>query len=160
SQSRAALLALVTEKSRLHLIGPSRAQTPDPQHSRHGSSVSPGSGDLTTKNQLKHPGSAQAVNSTEFKTLYLAATLERLMDLTDTKGREYANSDDQLANFKRLSEQLGLSPEKVIMVYLTKHLDSISSFVRNPEQDLSEPIDGRIDDAILYLSLLKACING
>ncbi|MEK9630239.1 MAG: hypothetical protein VW076_00015 [Synechococcus sp.] len=86
--------------------------------------------------------------------------MERLINLTDTKGREYANSDDQLANFKRLSEQLGLSSEKVIMVYLAKHLDSIHSYVRNPEQDLSEPIDGRIDDAILYLILLKASING
>jgi hypothetical protein len=86
--------------------------------------------------------------------------MERLMHLTDTKGREYANSDDQLANFKRLSTQLGLTPEQVITVYMTKHLDSINSYVRNPEQDLSEPIDGRIDDAILYLILLKASING
>ena len=100
------------------------------------------------------------MNSTEFEDRYLKSTLERLIDLTRTKGREYANSDDQLANFKRLGEQLGLSPEKVIMVYLTKHLDSINSYVRNPEQDLSEPIDGRIDDAILYLILLKASING
>ena len=100
------------------------------------------------------------MNSTEFVDRYLLPTTERLVDLTRTKGREYANSDDQLANFKRLGEQLGLSPEKVIMVYMTKHLDSIHSYVRNPEQDLSEPIDGRIDDAILYLILLKASING
>ena len=96
------------------------------------------------------------MNSTEFRTRYLAGTMERLMDLTDTKGREYANSDDQLANFKRLAKRLGLTPAQVCTVYLTKHLDSIDSWVRNPEQDLSEPIDGRIDDAILYLILLKA----
>jgi hypothetical protein len=96
------------------------------------------------------------VNTTRFKDEYLVATMERLIELTDSKGREYANSSDQLANFKRLATRLGLSPAQVVMVYLTKHLDSIDSWISNPHQDLSEPIDGRIDDAILYLILLKA----
>lgn len=99
------------------------------------------------------------MNTTRFKEEYLVATMERLIELTDSKGREYANSDDQLANFKRLATRLGLSPAQVAMVYLTKHLDSIDSWVSNPYQDLSEPIDGRIDDAILYLILLKAISN-
>lgn len=98
------------------------------------------------------------MNGSEFACL-LDATHQRLVDLTATKGREYANSTDQLANFKRLSETLGISPEAVCFVYLTKHLDSIQSHLRWPEKPLSEPIDGRIDDAILYLILLKGLLN-
>ena len=97
-----------------------------------------------------------SINAADFESRYLQSTLERLIELTRSKGREYANSDDQLANFKRLAKRLGLSPAQVCMVYLTKHLDSVDSWVRNPAQDLSEPIEGRIDDAILYLILLKA----
>ena len=85
-------------------------------------------------------------------------TAERLRDLTITKGIEYANDQDQLANFMRLGQRLGLRPEAVILVYLTKHLDAIDSYVRTGTVH-SEPISGRIDDAILYLILLKACCN-
>ncbi len=78
-------------------------------------------------------------------------------ELTASKGVEYANSDDQLANFKRLSEKLGLTPEAVNLVYLTKHIDAIESYVKNGKSN-SEPIHGRIEDAILYLILLKSII--
>lgn len=94
------------------------------------------------------------MNGSEFLQV-LDQTFDRLTQLTTTKGAEYANSDDQLANFKRLSQRLGLSPEAVIMVYLSKHLDAIDSYIRTNRVH-SEPIAGRIDDAILYLVLLKA----
>jgi len=99
-----------------------------------------------------------SMNKADFQRV-LRETSGILQALTDSKGQEYANSCDQLANFKRLSAQLGLTKEQVVMVYLAKHLDSIHSYVRNPDQDLSEPIQGRIHDAILYLVLLKACID-
>ena len=83
-------------------------------------------------------------------------TFSDMRELTATKGREYAGSDDQLANFKRLGKALRMAPEAILFVYLTKHLDSITTYVRELQEDqLSEPIDGRIDDAILYLILLK-----
>ena len=94
----------------------------------------------------------------EFDVL-LSSTFDTLASLSDTKGAEYAHDADQLANFKRLGERLGMTSEAVLMVYLTKHLDSIESYIRRPSVDLSEPIDGRIDDAILYLCLLKALIH-
>jgi hypothetical protein len=93
---------------------------------------------------------------------------QALLALTATKGEEYANApDDQLANFRRLGLKLGLPMEKVLMVYLTKHLDSIEHYIKPlasghannlTAKALSEPIDGRIDDAILYLILLKAIV--
>jgi hypothetical protein len=98
------------------------------------------------------------MNHEKFK-LVIAETFDTINQLTASKGVEYSNSDDQLANFKRLGLELGLSPEAVNLVYLTKHLDSIKNFVRKGGiQPSSEPIQGRIDDAILYLILLKSLI--
>lgn len=99
----------------------------------------------------------------------LKATHDRMVELTATKGEEYANNtifgnseadhmaQDQHANFKRLSEELGMKPEQVLSVYLTKHLDAVKSFLKHGRV-YSEPIDGRIDDAILYLILLKGLV--
>lgn len=102
------------------------------------------------------------MNGSEFKEL-LEQTHERLTQLTDTKGAEYAHDADQLSNFKRLGSQLQLHPTAVLLVYLQKHLDAVTAFVsatNKGEQPIeSEPIDGRIDDAILYLILLKGLIR-
>lgn len=81
-----------------------------------------------------------------------------LLALTGSKGEEYSNSADQLANFKRQAADLGLTPEQVNVVFLNKHLDAIKSYVRTG-RTLSEDIMGRIDDAILYLMLLSAIIE-
>lgn len=85
-------------------------------------------------------------------------------DIFKTKGQEYANNDDdQLDNFKRLSKNLGMPPEKCLMVYATKHFDSLNYFIKNIENseyinNLSEPIEGRISDIILYMCLLEGLI--
>jgi len=98
----------------------------------------------------------------------LKTTHDRMVELTATKGEEYANNtpvgevitqaqlnaEDQHANFKRLADELGMTPEQILSVYLTKHLDAIKSFLKRG-RTFSEPIEGRIDDAILYLILLK-----
>lgn len=98
------------------------------------------------------------MNHQTFKNI-IDQTFVTMHNLTASKGVEYANSDDQLANFKRLSGELGLSPEAVNLVFLTKHIDSIKNFVRSGGESESEPIFGRIDDAILYLILLKSIIT-
>lgn len=96
----------------------------------------------------------------------LLGTFDRLVQLTKTKGREYAGSADQLANFRRLSARLNIHPAQVLLVYLTKHLDSIETHIRDLASGNagatpapSEPIEGRIDDAILYLCLLKGLLH-
>lgn len=101
------------------------------------------------------------MNKKDFQAL-INTQFEQIISLTATKGEEYSQSIDQLANFKRQAAELSLSPEKVLMVYLNKHLDSIRGYVHsvnygNPA-NLSEPISGRIDDAILYLLLLQAMV--
>jgi len=85
---------------------------------------------------------------------------ERLKALTASKGEEYKRREDnQFANFERGAQALGLTREQVLMVYLSKHMDSITTYVKDraagQERVYSEPITGRIDDAILYLLLLR-----
>lgn len=97
------------------------------------------------------------MNKDQFKAL-LDSTHKTLVDLTQSKGEEYSRDADQLANFKRQAEELLMTPEKVLMVYLNKHLDAVKSFVKTGKI-YSEPIEGRIDDAILYLILLKGIVR-
>ena len=76
-----------------------------------------------------------------------------------TKAQEYANSDDRLANFRRLAKELDLTPEKVLWVYLKKHLDSIAYYIKAGCVKSDEPIESRIKDARVYLSLLRAMVE-
>lgn len=88
--------------------------------------------------------------------------------IMDKKGAEYSGKDDKFANFKREAAKLGVFPELVWHVYFCKHIDSIDSFIKRYihgekvieiEKTLSEPISGRIQDAINYLSILKGMID-
>lgn len=95
------------------------------------------------------------MRKTEFQQL-LIKQHETLLSLTASKGEEYANDDkDQLANFKRQAAELGITQQQVLRVFLTKHLDAITYYCRTGKV-LSEEVIGRIDDAVLYLILLKA----
>lgn len=87
----------------------------------------------------------------------IGLTFDHVTALNDTKGREYASDADATANFKARASQLDIDPLKVWGIFFGKHIDAINAFIRTGHT-LSEPIDGRIDDAILYLILLKALI--
>jgi hypothetical protein len=93
----------------------------------------------------------------EFRDL-LVSTFAAMDKLTATKGEEYAGSDDQLANFHRSGAEAGTRPEQAWLIFFNKHMDAIKHYVRH-DRALSEPIEGRIDDAILYLILLKAMVR-
>ena len=71
-----------------------------------------------------------------------------------TKGVDYAGREDKLANFKKRAAASGISPLQVLSIYMGKHLDSIESFIREGKLE-SEPIRGRIIDAINYLSFIE-----
>ena len=73
--------------------------------------------------------------------------------------KEYARKQNNaFANFERVAEHVGTSKEKVLMVYLMKHIDGITSFV-NGHQSQRENVRGRITDAIVYLCLLWGMID-
>lgn len=85
-------------------------------------------------------------------------TMMEIERLNNTKGREYADDAEALANFYNRAEQMGIDPKVVWGAFFGKHIDSIFSYIKRGEV-LSEPIQGRIDDAILYLILLKGLIE-
>jgi hypothetical protein len=68
--------------------------------------------------------------------------------------KEYArNQNNAFANFERIAKNLNLSREKVLLVYMLKHIDGIISHV-DGNYSQRENVRGRITDAIVYLCLL------
>ena len=68
--------------------------------------------------------------------------------------KEYAMDEDNVfANFERISNNLDISREQVLMVYLLKHIDGINAWVKGHKSQ-RENVRGRIKDAIVYLCLL------
>lgn len=89
---------------------------------------------------------------------------KRLHHLTQSKGAEYTHGkDNRFDNFERQAAALGLTREQVLFVFLTKHMDSITTYIadraRGTARDYSESMTGRVDDAILYLLLLRCMIE-
>ena len=98
------------------------------------------------------------------KTVHFNAYFDHMLSkikLTRDNGqKEYAHDNDNVfANFDRVSNCLDISPEKAIMVYLLKHIDGISAYVQGHKSQ-REDVSGRITDAIVYLFLLWAMIDG
>lgn len=102
------------------------------------------------------------MNSTQFNQL-MEMTFSSLKEIVNTKGREYSGDQDRLRNFKEGGSRTGVDPRTVLWVYLDKHYASITQYIKDQQEGvvrkLSEPIEGRIDDAILYLMLLKGLIK-
>jgi len=102
------------------------------------------------------------MNIEDFNNL-VDSTVRSAAELLITKGEEYAGSADRLANFKRGAKLTGVTPLQVALVYASKHYDSIATYVRKDasgeSQVLSEPIEGRFDDMINYMILMKALVK-
>ncbi len=80
--------------------------------------------------------------------------------LMTVKGEEYTVSDeDKFKNFKSIGERMDLQAEKVCLIYLLKHMDSIRNYVLTGSEVSEEPIIGRIQDARNYLLLLGGIIE-
>ena len=101
------------------------------------------------------------MNQSEFDVV-VKKTVESIQQLLAVKGGEYAGSEDRLANFKRGAQLTGTTPLQVLFIYMAKHYDAISTYVKTTSQGkapvLSEPIEGRLDDLINYAILAKALI--
>lgn len=105
------------------------------------------------------------MNQAEFD-LVVQDTIANIQKLLVVKGGEYAGSADRLANFKRGAALTGCTPLQVLFIYMSKHYDSVSTYIRKDasgesglNQMLSEPIEGRLDDIINYCLLAKAIIK-
>lgn len=73
--------------------------------------------------------------------------------------KEYARKQNNaFANFERIGENLDISREEVLLVYLLKHIDGICSYVKG-HRSQREDVRGRITDVIVYLCLLWGMID-
>ena len=84
--------------------------------------------------------------------------VEAERELLNSKGIEYAGDQDCLANFKD-ANIIGLNPKQKLWVYLSKHISSIASYIKNGKEFSNEPIEGRIADARNYLALLYMLVQ-
>lgn len=79
--------------------------------------------------------------------------------LREAGQKEYARDlENAFANFERVAERTRQSRENVLMVYLEKHLDGIHSWIGG-HRSQREAVAGRINDAIVYLCLLRAMVE-
>lgn len=92
--------------------------------------------------------------SNEHWKVFLDKFLDELRYLSDTKGKEYAHSDNRFANFSRLAAELDISREKIAYIFFKKHLDAIISYLKEGRTFSEEGIRGRYLDATLYLILM------
>jgi len=83
---------------------------------------------------------------------------EEEIETATQKGREYSGNNDRLDNFKRLAEELNLTPEMILWVYLKKHIDAVCSYVQRGKTLSTESIESRIMDCRIYLCLLRGLI--
>jgi len=99
------------------------------------------------------------------------AEFEKLLDkmiieeraVKETKGKDYTVGDDRLNNFRSIADEMTaagfpITMKQVFWVYFKKHIDAIRKYCAT-NQSVSEPIEGRILDARVYLSLLRAMVE-
>lgn len=94
----------------------------------------------------------------EQQALFKAMVKEEA-DILNRKGAEYASDADANANFKKRAEDIGIDSKQILWIFLSKHLDSIKSYIKKGREISDEPIMGRINDARNYLFLLHCLIE-
>ena len=91
---------------------------------------------------------------------YFDYMLKEVKETRDAGQQEYAHTEnDVFANFRRVGKSLDTIPEKIIMTYLLKHVDGINAYMQGHDSQ-REDVTGRIKDAIVYLFLLWAMVDG
>lgn len=84
---------------------------------------------------------------------------EECRELRGAGQAEYAHRDQEaFANFKRVAERIGMTPEQVLLVYLEKHIDGIHAWAQG-HRSQREDIRGRINDVIVYSCLLRGMVE-
>ena len=84
--------------------------------------------------------------------------LDEELKLWGAGQKEYARSPNIFANFTRLGKSLEMPPEKILMVYATKHMDGIMSWI-NGHKSQREDVRGRINDLRVYLAILYLMVD-
>lgn len=72
--------------------------------------------------------------------------------------KEYAHKESNaFRNFESIAKRLSVSREEVLLVYMLKHMDGIKAWV-DGHRSQREEVQGRINDAIVYLGLLGCMV--
>jgi len=85
--------------------------------------------------------------------------------ILDWKRGEYSPDEDRLLNFREVAEFSGRQMSEVALIWLLKHIQSISLAVQTDhytwawETEGGEGLKQRIADARNYLLLLAACLE-
>jgi len=80
-------------------------------------------------------------------------------NLTRQKGEDYTRGNaDVLHHFKETAKSFGITPMQVCGIFMKKHFDAIFNYIKTGGKSESEPIDTRLQDAINYLTFMKALI--
>ena len=94
----------------------------------------------------------------EFADL-MQATFEACAAISKAKGADYTKgSMDALANFKEGGKDIDIDPVKVCWIFMNKHYQAITNYVKITGQSESEPISESIKDMINYLVLFFGLI--
>ena len=86
-------------------------------------------------------------------------------EIMDFKRTEYAAGEDRLENFRTIAGFTETSMEQVALLYLLKHIQSITVAVKTDkyrwcwEDGDGEGLKQRISDARNYLLLLAGCLD-
>ncbi len=94
----------------------------------------------------------------EFSEL-MQRTFDDCAKISKAKGADYTKgSQDALANFKEAGAGIGADPLDVCWIFMNKHYQAITNYVKTKGKSESEPIEERIKDLINYLVLLQGLI--
>ena len=98
------------------------------------------------------------MNSEEMKRLIKDMFEEDLL-IRDAGQTEYARDKDNVfANFERVASFIGISREKVLLVYMIKHIDGLCAYA-DGHKSQREDVRGRLSDIRVYTSLFRGMIE-
>lgn len=100
----------------------------------------------------------QIFKAVDYHSAYLSI-LDECQALREAGQKEYAHDESNaFGNFERTGSELFLVREKVLWIFLKKHLDGILAYI-NGHRSQREDVRGRINDSIVYLILLRAMVE-
>ena len=94
----------------------------------------------------------------EFEDIILKNAFFEIERTLGAKAEEYARGD-RLSNFKIAATFTGISPEKVLFIWVMKHIEALKSFVNDLDEGQNQPLARWIEktrDITNYMILLEA----
>jgi hypothetical protein len=102
------------------------------------------------------------VNAQDRANLIQKFLEEHSSGVMESKGSAYSRGEENSnSNFYRVAEALGTDPMSVAWTYALKHIDALSAYIKGGSEGRligSEPVEGRIGDAVNYLLILYSIL--